>query len=92
MSIYVDQLFIANGQLWCHMLTDQLDLAELHEMAEQIGLQRRWFQNHPDHPHYDLRPGKRQKAIDRGAIEVNPVEMIGVIRARRVALRQGGEK
>lgn len=44
MTIYVDELQIYGnkGQL-CHMMTDG-DLIELHAMAEQIGIQRRWFQ------------------------------------------------
>ena len=44
------------------------DLEELHDFAEKIGLQRRWFQNHPMHPHYDLTSQKKaQQAIEAGA-------------------------
>jgi alkanesulfonate monooxygenase SsuD/methylene tetrahydromethanopterin reductase-like flavin-dependent oxidoreductase (luciferase family) len=44
-------------------------LAELHEMAERIGLKRAWFQEHPRFPHYDLTRNKRRMAVKCGAIE-----------------------
>lgn len=73
--IYVDEpIFPYRGQMYCHMATDG-DLEELHEMADKIGLSRRWFQNHPTHPHYDLAPSKRILAIEQGAVETTTLEM-----------------
>lgn len=76
MAIYVDPIhdWGANGK-WCHMATDG-DIQELHDMAQRIGLKRTWFQDHPLHPHYDLRPSKRLMAVGRGAIEVTRVELV----------------
>lgn len=56
------------GKLWCHMTTDG-PIEELHAFAAMIGMKRRWFQEHPRHPHYDLVPGRRQRAIAQGARE-----------------------
>jgi len=36
-----------------HLVSD-FCLEELHFFAQQIGLKREWFQDHPRHPHYDL--------------------------------------
>jgi hypothetical protein len=81
MSVYIDKLrrYAGNGRMsgqWCHMVADSLE--ELHAMAEQIGLQRSWFQERSSFPHYDLRPSKRTAAIMHGAIEVSDRELIGL--------------
>jgi len=62
MTVYVDELqsYTGKGRLsgqWCHMMSD-CDVSELHAIADQINMDRRWFQDHPSHPHYDLRPSK----------------------------------
>lgn len=75
MTIYVDPIRQHPSGPWCHMATDD-DLDELHEVAAQIGLKRSWFQDHPDHPHYDLRPSKRVLAVQAGAVEVNQYELV----------------
>ena len=51
----------------CHMTAD--NLAELHAMADKIGMERRWFQTPPkaSHPHYDIPESKRARAISLGA-------------------------
>ena len=89
MSVYVDELHsygkgpisLRHGS--CHMAADILE--ELHAMADKIGIQRRWFQNDPRHPHYDLAAKFRDKAVRAGAIEVSGRELLAVwIRHRRV--------
>jgi len=68
MAVYVDQGKIPyRGMLMSHMLSDSL--AELHAMANQIGLRREWFQADGT-PHYDLCQAKRRLAIQLGAIEI----------------------
>ncbi|MDP2779758.1 DUF4031 domain-containing protein [Devosia sp.] len=57
-------------QHWCHLWTDG-DLAELHVFAEALGLKRRWFQDKHLLPHYDLVPGKRLLALQKGAHEAS---------------------
>ena len=67
----------------CHLTTDG-PLEELHEFAERIGLRRRWFQEHPLAPHYDLSPARRVRAVTAGAVEVSAREQA----RRRVAARR----
>lgn len=60
--IYVDDMRAKFGRMTlCHMIgnTD----AELHDMADKIGVARKWFQG----DHYDIALSKRQLAITLGA-------------------------
>ena len=75
MSVYVD---LANntwkGKMWGHMIADTLE--ELHELADKIGLKRKWLQDKGKHmPHYDVTRSKRELAIRAGAIEINRDKM-----------------
>ncbi len=85
--IYVDELADYSKwtrwpapDLWCHMVTDG-PVDELHQFAERIGLRRERFQNHPSHPHYDLRPDKRAQALRMGAKEATIREVVGAVRS-----------
>jgi hypothetical protein len=65
MTVYVEDCRIPKrGMLWAHMMADTLP--ELHLMAQQIGLKRRWFQD-KKHPHYDVVDKYRTRAIYDGA-------------------------
>jgi len=71
---------------WCHLATDA-SFAELHALAEAIGLRRSAFQG----DHYDLRAPARAAAVRLGAEEVSSRELVGRMltdRARRRALRR----
>ncbi len=81
MTVYVDFLmdhgWVLHGRpTWsCHLLSDQDDVTELHEIAVKIGLKRQWFQSKPGStPHYDLVPAKRTLAIAHGAIAIDTRE------------------
>ena len=82
MSILVDTSRYwpySGGKLWCHMASDQpgeKGLAELHAMADKIGMKREWFQNRRYLPHYDLQPTKRRLAVKNGAVEVDGRELV----------------
>lgn len=71
MSVYVDEPIYPfqgkNGRkmMMCHMVADTL--AELHAMAEQLGV-RRHFQAHTRYPHYDICKSKRAQALALGAL------------------------
>lgn len=71
MTVYVDDMNAKYGRmLMVHMLasTDQ----ELHEMADKIGVARKWWQS-PEKTsgsHYDICLSKKVKAIQYGAIEI----------------------
>ena len=93
MSVYVDPLMQHGWKLRghvvksCHLYADTLD--ELHTMAERIGLKRKWFQEHPFLPHYDLTAVRRLAALRAGAKEASRHEMVAVLRARRLSIRRG---
>lgn len=77
MKVYVDQLQENRGahpvfRSFCHMaVTPQTDEEVLHSFAESIGLNRKWYQTHSNHPHYDLVEAKRMLAVEKGAVEVS---------------------
>jgi hypothetical protein len=60
---------------FCHLATDG-ELDELHAFASTIGVPRRAFHAHPDHPHYDLSPARRAAAVQAGAREVGSKELV----------------
>lgn len=69
MSVYVDHERNCFGRMvMCHMFADTL--AELHEMAAAIGMDRAWFQP-LSFPHYDVSLSRRALAVQRGAVEVD---------------------
>lgn len=78
--VYIGKLeFPYRGMIMSHMASP--DLNELHEMADKIGINRKWFQDHKNngkskHPHYDICKSKKQLAIKYGAVEVSDRELI----------------
>lgn len=79
MSVYVDNVRIRYGRMrMCHMVADTVE--ELHAMADKIGVKRRWFQNIPGRPHYDICLSKRSLAIRSGARAVCSREIIAVLK------------
>ncbi|MBE0695591.1 MAG: DUF4031 domain-containing protein [Anaerolineaceae bacterium] len=88
MTIYVDELRdyrallgIGFPGLWCHLVTDG-ELEELHQFAGRLGIQRKRFQNHPRHPHYDLHPPGRELAVVLGAVEVTTAQLARLFHQR----------
>jgi len=51
---------------WAHLVSDT-SLAELHEFAARLGLNRAWFQQGTVIPHYDITESKWRKAVEMGA-------------------------
>jgi hypothetical protein len=96
MTVYVDTLhdygWVVCGQRTrsCHMFTDTVDLAELHDTAEKIGMRREWFQDKLTAPHYDLRPEHRDAALLAGAVSVDRRTASRLWRARRALLPTTG--
>ena len=69
MSVYVDGERNRFGRMiMCHMFADSL--AELHDMAAAIGMDRDWFQP-LSFPHYDVSLSRRAVAVSKGAVEVD---------------------
>lgn len=68
MAVYVDGEQNKLGRMiMCHMFADTI--AELHAMADAIGMRRQWFQPF-SFPHYDVAKGRRARAVVLGAVEV----------------------
>jgi hypothetical protein len=66
---------------FCHLLADTPD--ELHDLAGQLGIPRRFFQDHPWRWHYDLPSHLRPRAVELGAREVSMHEVGAILRRRR---------
>ena len=89
MSCYVDTLRAYPGAGlrftdFCHLLAD--DRAELHAMADRLGMPRRLFQDHPWRWHYDLPAHLRAEAVGFGALEVEMAAVGVLLRSRRLAV------
>lgn len=69
MSVYVDRVELGFGRMvMCHMIADTE--TELHEMADRVGVDRRWYQTQASAPHYDIALSKRALAVAAGAHEI----------------------
>jgi hypothetical protein len=79
MTVFVDSMRASFGRLvLCHMIAD--GEAELHAMADAIGVSRRWYQG----DHYDVALSKRKLAIGLGAVEITwrEASLMTVLRRR----------
>jgi hypothetical protein len=66
---------------FCHLLADTR--GELHEMADALGIPRRFFQDHPWRWHHDLPEHLRVRAVELGAVEVTLHQVGALLHARR---------
>lgn len=84
--VYVDELrdygWVLRGKRTqgCHMAADTL--SELHTFALRLGLKRSWYQS-KSHPHYDLTPNKRARAVKAGAKELTNGEFVSLYKQRK---------
>jgi hypothetical protein len=69
----------------CHLTTDE-SLRALHAFALRLGMKRKWFQDHPYAPHYDLVPSRREQAVTLGAVYVSALEQARMRRARGIGI------
>lgn len=78
MAVYVDDMRARYGRMvMCHMAADTED--ELHQMADRIGVARKWYQG----DHYDICRAKKKLAIQFGAKKVTRREMVQIVRGRQ---------
>jgi hypothetical protein len=70
---------------FCHLLADTRE--ELHAMADELGIPRRFFQEHPYRWHHDLPAHLRAQAVALGAHEVTMHEVGALLRRRKSQLR-----
>ena len=72
---------------FCHLLADTRD--ELHAMADELGIPRRFFQEHPWRWHHDLPAHLRALAVELGAVEVTMHEVGALLKARKAIVQHG---
>ena len=83
MAVYVDDMRARFGRMkMCHMIADSVE--ELHQMADTIGVARKWFQK-SSWSHYDIALSKRALAVAAGAREITWRETGRLIREWRKA-------
>lgn len=89
MSVYVDDMYAEFGNmLMCHMYADTHD--ELVEMADRIGVRRKWIQ-YPGDPvkeHFDIAKTKRSLAVRAGAIETTWMDYGRWVGYKREAIKE----
>lgn len=77
MAVYVGNLeWPFRNMIMFHMVADTLE--ELHDMADKIGVNRKWFQPFPEHviAHYDICKSKKVLALNYGAVEMSDREIV----------------
>lgn len=77
MPVYVGDIEYPFGRmLMSHMVADTDE--ELHQMADKISVNRKWFQGPPKHilHHYDICKSKKVLAIRLGAIPMSDREIV----------------
>jgi hypothetical protein len=83
MTVYVDNMHETPmgkyGRMkMCHMIADTVE--ELHEMADKIGVKRKWYQgDKTGKPHYDICSSKRKLAVEYGAKEITMREAVKIL-------------
>lgn len=73
--VYVDNMNMPYGRMiMCHMIADTTE--ELLEMADKIGVARKWIQKKGTYQeHFDISLGAKKKAIEAGAKEISMREL-----------------
>ncbi len=81
MSVYIDNLMEIRGRMVvCRMMADSD--AELHAMADKIGIERRHWRERAGGfaSHYEIGLSKRALAVKSGAVEVSARRMFHMLR------------
>lgn len=83
MTVYVDDMRAPYGRMrMSHMIADSTE--ELLEMADRIGVARRWIQQPGTYrEHFDISKAKKALAVEAGAIEISTRDLAERCRARR---------
>lgn len=98
MPVFVDDMYkYPMGQFgrmkMSHMVADTKE--ELFEMADKIGVARKWIQNEnlgKDRVHFDVSISARKKAVENGAIELSLRELSFLCQHWRYIERLRNEK
>ena len=80
--VYVDNMEAPFGRMiMCHMYADSI--FELHIMARNIGINKKWFQDKSGFPHYDICKSKKALAVRLGAKEITARELVTLVRGHK---------
>lgn len=81
--VYVDNPLYRFGHMqMCHMVADTTE--ELLEMADRIGVQRKWIQDSGTYKeHFDICKSKRKLAVKLGAQEIDSYTLGRFLKGRR---------
>lgn len=93
MPVYVDDMQAAYGRMkMCHMLADSD--AELHAMADKIGVSRKWWQSplKTSGSHYDIALSKKVLAVAYGAQPITLRQAAAMNARRRITGQLGDPK
>jgi hypothetical protein len=82
MAVYIDNMNApCRGMLMVHMIADTSE--ELIEMADKIGVNRKWIQDKGTYSeHFDICQTKKKRAVALGAKEITMMEL-GRMTAKR---------
>lgn len=83
MTVYIDDMYAPFRRMkMCHMIASTTK--ELLEMADSIGVKRRWIQ-HAGTPeeHFDVCMSARRSAVTAGAVEVTLLDLATMTYSRR---------
>ena len=82
MAVYVDDYKAPFGKMvMCHMIADSH--SELLNMADRIGVARRWIQKPGTATeHFDVCLSKRKLAIQAGALQLKPKQLVKIMMNR----------
>lgn len=83
MAVFVNGLFRGPGFGRWAMFADTE--AELHAMADRIGIGRRWFRGN----HYSVCRSKRARALAAGAVELTQLQLGAMISLRALGQPMG---
>ncbi len=86
MSVYVDApIYFYGRMVMCHLIGDTPE--ELHQMADRIGVARRWYQAPPAASfwHYDVCKTKRARAVAAGAVACDRSAFVAHLRRIRAS-------
>lgn len=90
MTVYVDDQCAGFGRMKMSHMIATTD-AELHAMADLVGVARRWHQAPPEHDsHYDICKSKRRMAIAAGAVAIT-VRQCACMNRRRIVTGSLGD-
>jgi hypothetical protein len=82
--VYVDDMQAGFGKMkMCHMIADSHE--ELVQMADKIGVQRRWIQKAGTYAeHFDICLSKRALAVHNCAVQISTFDLGRILRGRKV--------